>query len=108
MRNDFSGTIWDALRTFYQALTLSALYAAATPEERQETTVQLEVLHERLQRWAENAPQNFQAQHVLVAAEIARIHSRNADAIALYETASAAATTHERLRERALAHELYA
>jgi transcriptional regulator with GAF, ATPase, and Fis domain len=108
IRNDFSGTIWDALRTFYQALTLSALYAAATPEERQETAVQLEVLHGRLQRWAENSPQNFQAQHLLVAAEIARVHRRSADAIVLYEAAITAATIHERLRERALANELYA
>ena len=108
IRNDFSGTIWDAIRTFYQALTLAALYAAATPEERQETTVQLEALHQRLQRWAENSPQNFQSQHCMVAAEIARVHGHSADAMALYEAAIAAATTHERRRERALANELYA
>src|SRR5439155_6121842 len=108
IRNDFSGTIWDALRTFYQALTLVALYAEATPAERQETTSQLEILRQRLQRWAENSPQNFQAQHVMVAAEIARVHGHSADAMALYEAAIAAATTHERRRERALANELYA
>jgi hypothetical protein len=45
IRNDFSGTIWDALRIFYQALTLEALAAAATPAERQETIRQLEVLN---------------------------------------------------------------
>jgi len=108
IRNDFSGTIWDALRTFYQALTLAALYAAATPAERQATTSQLEVLCQRLQRWADNSPQNFQAQQVIVAAEMARVHGHSADAMALYEAAIVAATTHERQRERALAYELYA
>ncbi len=44
----------------------------------------------------------------MVAAEIARVHRRSADAIALYEAAITAATIHERLRERALANELYA
>src|SRR5207244_6796636 len=84
------------------------LYAEATPAERQETTSQLEILRQRLQRWAENSPQNFQAQHVMVAAEIARVYGHSADAMALYEAAIAAATTHERQRERALAHELCA
>jgi len=108
IRQDFSGTIWDEIRTFYHALTLSALHTDATPEERQRITGQLESLSRRLQRWAENAPQNFQAQHLMVSAEIARLHKRSGDALGLYEAAIEAATTHERRRERALANELYA
>src|SRR5262249_55957260 len=107
IRTDFSGTIWDEIRTFYYALTLTALYAEANPEERQESSAQLDVLHRRLHRWAENSPHNFQAQYCIVAAERARVHGHSADAMALYEAAIAAATTHERQRERALAHELY-
>jgi predicted ATPase len=106
--NDFSGTIWDEIRTFYGALTLAALYADTTPAAQPETMEQLAAWHRRLQWWAENSPRNFQAQHVLVSAEMARLHGQSADAMALYEAAIAAATTHERLRERALAHELYA
>ncbi|MGH8070824.1 MAG: sigma 54-interacting transcriptional regulator [Candidatus Entotheonellia bacterium] len=108
IRQDFSGTIWDEIRTFYHALTLSALYADATPEEQHATAVQLDALSRRLQWWAENSPQNFQAQHLLVSAEIARVHRQSADAIGLYEAAIEAATAHERQRERALANELYA
>jgi predicted ATPase len=108
IRNDFSGTIWDALRTFYQALTLAAVAAESPLAARQETGRQLEVLSQRLQRWAGNSPQNFQAQHLIVAAEIARVHGHSADAMACYEAAITAATTHERQHERALAHELYA
>jgi predicted ATPase/transcriptional regulator with GAF, ATPase, and Fis domain/tRNA A-37 threonylcarbamoyl transferase component Bud32 len=108
IQQDFSGTIWDELRTFYHALVLSARYADATPEERQETARQLATLHRRLQWWGENSPQNFQAQHLMVTAEIARIHGRSADAMPLYEAAIAAATTYERAKERALANELYA
>ncbi len=108
IQQDFTGTIWDEIRTFYHALTLTALYAESTPEERQETAALLEALHRRLQRWAENSPHNFQAQHVLVAAEMARLQTQSADAMALYEAAIEAATTYERWREKALAHELYA
>jgi transcriptional regulator with GAF, ATPase, and Fis domain len=108
IQQDFTGTIWDEIRTFYHALTLTALYAEGTPEERQETTTLLEALHRRLQRWAENSPHNFQAQHVLVSAEMARLQRQNTDAMALYEAAIEAATTYERWREKALAHELYA
>jgi formate hydrogenlyase transcriptional activator len=108
IRQDFSGTIWDELRTFYQALILSAGYADATSEERQGTAGQLATLHRRLRWWAENSPQNFQAQHLMVSAEIARIHGRSADATTLYEAAITAATTYERASERALANELYA
>ena len=108
IRQDFSGTIWDELRTFYQALILSARYADATSEERQGTAGQLATLHRRLRWWAENSPQNFQAQHLMVSAEIARIDGRSADATTLYEAAITAATTYERARERALANELYA
>jgi predicted ATPase/transcriptional regulator with GAF, ATPase, and Fis domain len=108
IRQDFNGTIWDEIRTFYHALTLSALHRHATITECQHITGQLEGLSRRLQWWAENAPQNFQAQHLMVAAEIARLHGRIGDAIELYEAAIDAATTHERRRERALANELYA
>jgi transcriptional regulator with GAF, ATPase, and Fis domain len=108
IRQDFTGTIWDEIRTFYHALTLAALYAETTSEEQQETAGQLEALQRRLQWWAENAPNNFQAQHLIVSAELARVHRRSPDAVALYEAAIEAATTHERPRERALAHELYA
>jgi predicted ATPase/transcriptional regulator with GAF, ATPase, and Fis domain/tRNA A-37 threonylcarbamoyl transferase component Bud32 len=106
--SDFSGTIWDEIRTFYHALTLSALYAEAPLAERQETAGQLEAWNRRLQRWAENSPHNFQSQHLIASAEIARVQRRSADAMALYEAAIEAATAHERPRERALAHELYA
>lgn len=105
---DFSGTIWDEISAFYHVLTLAALYADATPEERQQTAGQMAALHRRLQWWAENSPHNFQAQHVLVSAEMARLHGQSAAAMAFYEAAMAATTTYERPRERALAAELYA
>jgi formate hydrogenlyase transcriptional activator len=108
IRQDFSGTIWDELRTFYHALILSARYTDAPPEERQGMSGQLETMHRRLRWWAENSPQNFQAQHLMVSAELARMHGRSADAMVLYETAIAASATYERVSERALANELYA
>jgi predicted ATPase/GAF domain-containing protein len=108
IRQDFTGTIWDELRTLYHALTLAALYPDIAPEEQQETAGQLEALNRRLGWWAENSPENFQAQHCIVSAEVARVRRESVEAIALYEAAIDAATTHERPRERALATELYA
>jgi len=62
----------------------------------------------RLRRWAENSPRNFQPQHLIVSAEIARVRGRPEDATTLYEAAIEAAATGERPREKALANELYA
>jgi hypothetical protein len=61
-----------------------------------------------LQRWAENSPQNFQSQHLLVSAEMARLRGQSVDAMALYEAAITAATTHERRSAHALVNELCA
>ncbi len=108
IKQDFTGTIWDELRVFYHALVLAALHAGATPRERELLEVTLEALAARLKKWAENSPNNFEAQHLVVRAEIARIRGDVAEATALYETAADAARTSKRLREEALADELYA
>ncbi|HKW92541.1 MAG TPA: sigma 54-interacting transcriptional regulator [Methylomirabilota bacterium] len=108
IRRDFAGTIWDELRAFYHALTLAARHAEASLGERRDIEAQLEGLGVRLRRWAENSPRNFEPQALIVSAEIARIHGRGSEAMSLYEAAIDAATQAERLRERALANELYA
>jgi predicted ATPase len=105
---DFSGTIWDELRTFHHALTLAARHAEAPLGERRDIEAQLEGLSGRMRRWAENSPRNFEPQSLIVSAEIARIHGRSSEAMSFYEAAIDAATQAERLRERALANELYA
>ncbi len=108
IQRDFTGTIWDELRVFYHALSLAALHPGAAKDEPQESVGHLEALQARLRRWAENSPHNFQPQALIVSAEIARVQGRDMEAMRLYEAAIAAATTYRRLREEALANELYA
>jgi len=96
---DFRGTIWDELRVFYEALALSR---SAGAEDG------LAALEARLRKWAENSPHNFQPQHLIVSAEIARLQRSDADAARLYEAAIEAAARYQRPREKALANELYA
>ena len=105
---DYTGTIWDELRVFYHALALAALYSKATAEERWEAEALLDTLNARLAWWAESCPHNFQAQHLMVSAEIARVQGRDVEAIAFYGAAIDAAANQECPRERALANELCA
>ncbi|HSB71082.1 MAG TPA: sigma 54-interacting transcriptional regulator [Candidatus Methylomirabilis sp.] len=104
---DFTGTIWDELRVFYHALARLALSPGATGA-RGEILAELDALNARLRRWAENSPHNFQPQHLVVSAEMARVQGKDIEAMGLYEAAIEAATTFRRPRERALANELYA
>jgi predicted ATPase len=108
IRTDFTGTIWDELRVFYHALTLAARPSETSAKMSGEAAAALSALVARLGRWAENSPANFQAQHLIVSAELARGQGKETEAVALYEAAIAAATRSERARERALAGELYA
>jgi Nif-specific regulatory protein len=104
---DYPGTIWDALRVYYHALTLTALHGQASVAERRGIETDLDALNARLRHWADNSPANFLAQHLIVSAEIARVHRRDQDAIRWYEAAGEAAGAQSCRRERALAHELY-
>jgi predicted ATPase/transcriptional regulator with GAF, ATPase, and Fis domain len=103
---DFTGNIWDEQRTFYYALALAAAPGAGPAEARRAAEAEVERLNGRLRAWAENSPKNFEAQHLLVSAELARVRGRDGDAVVFYERAAAAAAAHGRLRELALANEL--
>jgi Nif-specific regulatory protein len=105
---EFTGTIWDALTTFYQALVLCALHSGAGPREREAYETRLEALNARLQLWAENCPNNFGPHHLIVSAEIARWRGKDIEALGFYQAAVQVATSFERIRERALANELCA
>jgi len=105
---DYTGTMWDALKVFYHALALAAMHAEFSAEEKQHTERQLESYNARLQWWAENCADNFEHQHLLVSAEMARIRNQPVAAIAFYEAAIDRAGQSVCPRDRALANELYA
>ena len=83
IQTDFTGTIWDELRVFYHALSLAALQRGTAGEAPPESMESLEALLARLGRWAENSPQNFQPQALIVSAEIARVQGRDMEAMRL-------------------------
>jgi predicted ATPase/transcriptional regulator with GAF, ATPase, and Fis domain len=105
---DYTGTIWDAITVFYHALTLTAQEASpsATSEQPQDVEARLVTLNTRLHNWADNAPENFRAQSLIVAAEIARVQGKDSEALDFFAAALDAAARQECPRELALANEL--
>ena len=65
-------------------------------------------LHQELQLWATNCPDNFENRAALVGAEIARIDGRDLDAERLYEQAIRSARVNGFIHNEALANELAA
>jgi PAS domain S-box-containing protein len=94
--------------SFFDALTRAALWAEASPEERQVHEVRL-AEHERSQRaWAASCRENFGAQHALIVAEVARIAGRDVDAEKAYEQAIAVANEAGLIHVEAIANEVAA
>jgi predicted ATPase/transcriptional regulator with GAF, ATPase, and Fis domain len=107
---DYTGTIWDSITVFYHALVLTARMdsPSATSKLPLEAKEKLASLNARLGHWADNAPENFRAQSLIVSAEIARVHGSDAEAVGYFAAALDAATRQECPRELALANELFA
>jgi PAS domain S-box-containing protein len=93
---------------FYSALAWAAQYDDAPPDQRPEYLEMLSAHHKQLEARAEDCPENFANRAALVAAEIARIEGRDADAMRLYEQAIRSAREHGFVQNEALAYEVAA
>jgi PAS domain S-box-containing protein len=93
---------------YYTALTVAACYENASADEQREWRELLTAHREQLREWAENYPPTFADKYALVAAEIARIEGRDADAMRLYEQAIRSASENGFVQNEGLAHELAA
>jgi PAS domain S-box-containing protein len=93
---------------YYTALTVSALYENASADEQSGWRDLLTAHLEQLREWADSYPPTFADKHALVAAEIARLEGRDADAMRLYEQAIRWAREHGFVQNEAVAHELAA
>jgi PAS domain S-box-containing protein len=93
---------------YYTALTVAALYERASADEQNRWRELLAAHREQLREWADNYPPTFADKHALVAAEIARLEGRDADAMRLYEQAIQAARENGFVQNEGLAHELAA
>ena len=87
---------------------MAALYENATDDEQSRWRELLTAHRERLREWADTYPPTFADKHALVAAEIARLEGRDADAMRLYEQAIQSARAHSFVQNEGVAHELAA
>jgi predicted ATPase/signal transduction histidine kinase/CheY-like chemotaxis protein/tRNA A-37 threonylcarbamoyl transferase component Bud32 len=94
--------------TFYQSLTLAALYPTVDHDEQQRYWEKLTSNREQLKKWADNCPANFQYAHLLVAAEMARCSGNGQEAVDLYDQAIEAAQTNGFIQHEAVGNELAA
>ena len=98
----------EATYHFYHALTLTALYPAASGAQQQEYGRILGDKLKKLQLWADNCPENYRNRHALLLAEVARIEGRDLDAMHLYEEAIQSARENGFIQNEAIAHEVAA
>ena len=94
--------------SLYRALVLLTFYPTADPQRQTQILDEVETHQQRLELWANHAPENFQHKLDLVAAEKARVLSHREEAIELYDRAIAGAKENEYIQEEALANELAA
>ncbi len=93
---------------YYTALTVSALYESTSADEQSGWRDLLTAHREQLREWADSYPPTFRDKYALVAAEIARLEGRDADAMRLYEQAIRSARDHGFVQNEGVAHELAA
>lgn len=92
--------------TFYSALVASGLFNAATKEKQGEYRELLSASEVKLRGWAEGCPENFGGKHLLVAAEIARIDEKAAEAARFYDEAILAFKKSGFVHNEAISNEL--
>ncbi|WP_442935975.1 AAA family ATPase [Nostoc sp.] len=102
------GTFSIPLFHFYDSLVRVQLYQSVSFSKQEHLLLKINSDHEKMQRWADSAPTNFQHKYDLVEAEKARVLGRFFEAEELYEQAIIGARDNEYLQEEALAYELAA
>lgn len=91
---------------FYAALIHAAACEAAAGEDRREHFEAIRRHQKQIQIWAESGPENHGNRHALVAAEVARLESRDMEALGLYEEAIRSARQYGFVQNEAMANEL--
>jgi predicted ATPase/GAF domain-containing protein len=97
------GLYLQASFTFYEGIAAVMTTGDARPTRREFGVTRRAM--RRLEAWSRSAPANFSNKFHLLAAEVARVAGRDADATVHYEKACAFASEHGFLHELALAQE---
>ncbi|MEG3841888.1 AAA family ATPase [Microcoleus sp. herbarium14] len=96
------------LHNFYDSLARLAIYANATPSQRQQILKCINANQKQLKKWGYHAPMNYQHKFLLVEAEKYRVLGKRLEAIDYYDRAISLAKENKFLNEEALANELCA
>jgi PAS domain S-box-containing protein len=102
------GTFSIPVLNFYDSLVRLELYRSVPVLEQEQLLIKIIRNQEKMQKWADHAPANFQHKYDLIAAEIARVSGQISEAMHLYERAIAGAKDNQFMQEEALAYELAA
>jgi PAS domain S-box-containing protein len=101
-----AGTIWPVEFEFWNGLTLAANYASAGAPERTIYREEIEAAKKTLAVLAENCPENFLCQSLLLSAELERVAGDQLSALDLFERAIRYAQDTGTVQHQALANEL--
>jgi hypothetical protein len=93
---------------FYAALALAAKCDIASEDERRRHLEALAIHSQQIATWEKNCPANFVNRASLVDAEMARVESRDLEAMRLYERAIQSSREHGFVQNEGLANELAA
>jgi predicted ATPase/signal transduction histidine kinase/CheY-like chemotaxis protein len=93
---------------FYDSLAQLAIYPSVPLSQQEHLLNRVMNNQEKMQKWADHAPMNFQHKYELVEAEKARVSGKIVEAMELYDRAIAGAREHGYIQEEALANELAA
>jgi len=99
------GFLEEAEYHFYSALSRGASCDSVTTDDRAQHLEALAAHRRQLETWAENCQENFGNRAALVGAEIARIESRDLDAMRLYEKAIQLSRTSGFVHNEGIAYE---
>ncbi|NEU76693.1 AAA family ATPase [Hassallia byssoidea VB512170] len=93
---------------FYDSLAQLAIYPSASHSQQEHLLSRVINNQEKMQKWAEHAPMNFQHKYELVEAEKARVLSQYWQAMEFYDRANARSKNQGYIQEEALCNELAA
>ncbi|MEC4817886.1 MAG: serine/threonine-protein kinase PknK, partial [Scytonema sp. PMC 1069.18] len=93
---------------FYDSLAKLAVYPLVSQSQQEYFLTQVTKNQEKMQKWAEYAPMNFQHKYELVEAEKARVLGQYWQAMEYYDRAIQEAKVQEYIQEEAIANELAA
>jgi predicted ATPase/signal transduction histidine kinase len=99
------GTVWPVIFDFWNALTLAASFDGAAGAEHGGGLDEIRAAQRRFDSLSACCEQNFRSQALLLAAEIARVEGRTAEALGRYEDTIEFAAARPLLPFMALAHE---